>query len=121
MMRPASARSDQYDAKYDAPTVGLKVAAQLTPMKAQFKTAVESLYIVEVGIQTILNAVGCAPTQRPFYYNFGREIWKRQYGGMDGPALKEFALVMHTKYVSYGLGNLILIQIAFDVFGITIP
>jgi hypothetical protein len=40
---------------------------------------------------------------------------------MDGPALKEFALVMHTKYVSYGLGNLILIQIAFDVFGITIP
>jgi hypothetical protein len=121
MMRPASDRNDKYQAKYDAPTVGLKIGAQLTPMKAEFKTAVESLYLIEVAIQTILNAVGCAPTQRPFYYNFGREIWKRQYGGMDGPALKEFALVMHTKYVSYGLGNLILIQIAFDVFGITIP
>lgn len=120
-MRSTSVRSDKYQAKYDAPTVGLKMAAQLSTMKAEHQTAVESLYLIEVAIQTILNAVGCAPTQRPFYYNFGREIWKRQYGGMDGPALKEFALVMHSKYVSYGLGNLILIQIAFDVFGITIP
>lgn len=120
-MRSTSVRSDKYRAKYDAPTVGLKFGAQLSTMKAEYQTAVESLYLVEVAIQTILNAVGCAPTQRPFYYNFGREIWKRQYGGMNGPALKEFAMVMHTKYVSYGLGNLILIQIAFDVFSITIP
>lgn len=121
MMRPTSDRIDKYQAKYDAPTVGLKVAAQLSTMKTEYQTAAESLYLVEVAIQTILNAVGCAPTERPFYYNFGREIWKRQFAGMDGPALKEFALVMHTKYVSYGLGNLILIQIALDVFGITIP
>ncbi|MFZ1946908.1 MAG: hypothetical protein WAW06_05130 [bacterium] len=120
-MRTSEDRSEQYQAKYDAPTVGLKLGAQLLTMKAEYQPAVEDLYLVETAIQTILNAVGCAPTQRPFYYNFGREIWKRQWGGMDGPALKEFALVMHTKYVSYGLGNLILIQIAFDVFGITIP
>jgi hypothetical protein len=120
-MRSTSDRSDQYQAKYDAPTVGLKIGAQLSTMKTEYQSAVESLYLVEVAIQTILNAVGCAPTQRPFYYNFGREIWKRQFAGMDGPALKEFALVMYAKYQSYGLAHLILIQIAFDVFAISIP
>lgn len=120
-MRTTADRSDKYQAKYDAPTVGLKIAAQLTPMKAGYQTAVESLYLVEAAIQVILNAVGSVPTQRPFYYNFGREIWKRQFGGMDGPALTAYAITLHTKYVSYGLTSLVLKQIAFDVFTIVIP
>lgn len=120
-MRPTSVRSDKYQAKYDAPTVGLKFAAQLSTMKTEYATAVSSLYLVEVAIQTILNAVGCAPPERAFYYNFGREIWKRERDGMAGPALVVFATDMHTKYVGYGLATATLKQIAFDVFSITIP
>lgn len=120
-MRTAATRSDKYQAKYDAPTVGLKIGAQLSTMKTEYQTAVESLYLVEVAIQTILNAIGSVPTQYAFYYNFGREIWKRQHGGMDGPALTAYAITLHTKYVSYGLTSLVLKQIAFDVFTIVIP
>lgn len=121
-MRTDAQRKDKYVAKTTPTTVGLKVASVLGDMKSGFSAAISDLYPIETKIQGILNSAGTVPTLRyPFYLNFGRELWKRDWAGIDGPALVAMAVVLTAKYVDYGLVEAHLIKIALDCFGITVP
>ena len=119
-MRTSGERVDKHAANYAATTVGLKVAAQLTGMKSGFAAATGQLVQIEFKIQGILNGLGVAATQIPFYLNFGREMWSLTRQGMNGPALLARATGLHAKYVSYGLTTANVKQIALDIFNCTI-
>ncbi len=120
-MRTDADRSEKYTAKYVATTVGLKVAAQLTNMKAGFAAATPTFVAYELQVQGILNSSGVAGVSRSGYYNFAREIAGKEFRGSAGAGLKADAVILETKYVAYGFDDGILKDIAVTVFGITIP
>ena len=123
-MKNDAVRIASYLAKTVPGTVSLKVASQLAGMKTGFASALgglTGLVAMEVLVQTQLNADGTIPTiDYPFYMNFGRETWKRQKEGIDGPALLLVAQSLHDKYVAYGLDTAVLVTIADNVFGLTV-
>jgi hypothetical protein len=119
-MRTSGQRIDAHEANYATATVGLKVAAQLAPMKARFGVATGQLAYIEIKIQGILNDSGIATIQYPFYLSFGREMWALGFQGIHGATLLARATGLHTKYVSYGLTTAIVKRIALDVFNATI-
>lgn len=115
-------RIASYNAKTVPTTVGLKVASELTLMKADFATQAASFVAKEIAIQAVLNAEGDVPTiQYPFYLSFGREIWSLTYKGISGPAQVGMGTSLKTKYTSYGLDGPTLSKVALDVFAIVIP
>jgi hypothetical protein len=119
-MRTDEQREGKYDAKYVPATVSLKIASVLPGMRSGFSTAVQDLVAIEFQIQTVLNAAVVPTIQYPFYLNFGREIWKMQNKGIDGPSLASMAQSLHDKYVAYGLATANLVDIADQVFHITV-
>lgn len=121
-MRTDVQRAAKYDAKYVASTVNLKVAARLDTMKSRFASKTASLYAAEVAIQGVLNAkTPRIPTiQYPFYLCFGRQLWRLKESGFVGPSLDGEAQVFHDKWETTGLDSAVMVQIADDVFGITV-
>jgi hypothetical protein len=115
-------RAGQYNAKYVAATVGLKVAQRLTGMKASYADVAQSLVPKEVATQAILN--GSSPAistcDYPFYMAYCRQLWKLSWNGISGAAATAEAQALHDKWESTGLATAVLIAIAGDVFGITV-
>lgn len=115
-------RIASYNAKTVPTTVGLKVASQLTLMKASFADMANSFVAKEIAIQAVLNGEGDIPTiQYPFYLNFGRELWALSLRGINGNVLVAVGTSLKTKYTSYGLEAATLSKVALDVFAIVIP
>jgi hypothetical protein len=109
-----------YLAKTVPGTISLKVAAVLEGMKTGFTSATESLVPMETQVQGLLNDANEPTIQYPFYLNFAREIWAKIRLGIDGPSLASLAQSLHDKYEAYGLATAVLIDIADQVFGITV-
>ena len=119
-MKTDQHRADAYDAGTNPATVGLKVAARLTGMKAWFATAAASLVPMEMSVQTVLNDDDVPTIHYPFYLSFAREIWAMQYRGVDGNTIISMAQSLHDKWVSMGLATATLVRIADEVFHITV-
>jgi len=113
-------RIASYLAKTVPATLSLKVAAVLGGMQSGFAAACNDLVPIEIAIQAECNIAAVPTIQYPFYLNFGREIWKLEHKGIDGPGLIASAQSLHDKYVSYGLDTALLVSIADKVFTITV-
>jgi hypothetical protein len=120
-VKTSGVRIDTYNANYVPTTVGLKVAAQLAAMKANFAAAAGQLAMIETKIQALCNHDDIKPIQIPFYLNFARELWGMKRRGISGPALLGRGTECHARYVSYGLATATVKRIALDVFNLTIP
>lgn len=119
-MKDDAARIAAYLAKTVPATVSLKIAAALGTMKTSFGTSITPLVLIEQQIQGICNAAGLPTIQYPFYLNFGREIFSKLRAGIDGPSLADVAQSLHNKYESYGLASATLVDIADQVFTLTV-
>jgi hypothetical protein len=119
-MRTEAQRHAAYLLKTVPATVSLKVAAVLGGMKTGFSAAINDLVPIEQATQGVLNDADVPTVQYPFYLNFAREIWARKFRGIDGPTLISSAQSLHDKYVSYGLATAVLVDIADQVFTITV-
>lgn len=119
-MKSDAERIASYLAKTVPATVSLKVAAVLAGMNTGFDSAVNSLVPVETQIQALLNDADVPTIQYPFYLNFGRELWAKIRKGIDGPTLAAVGQSLHDKYVGYGMETAILVDIADQVFNITV-
>lgn len=118
-MRTDAQRIAQYLAKYDASTVGLKVAAMLTGMKTSYEAVANDLQPKETAIATVLSDDDVVSAQWGQYMAFGRELWKRTKLGGD-PGLTTDAQLIYNKWKSYGATDTVMQHIALDVFGITV-
>jgi len=119
-MKTDAQRIASYLAKTVAATLSLKIAAVLGGMQSGFASTCNQLVPMEIAIQGICNADATPTIQYPFYINFGRELWKLEHKGIDGPGLIASAQSLHDKYVGYGLDTAVLVKIADQVFTITV-
>jgi len=119
-MRTETDRIGQYDAKTAAPTVGLKVAAQLAGMKTNFAAGITAIVPILQQVQGILNAAAIPTIRYPFYYAYAREIWAAENRGINGDTLTLMAQSLHDKWEANGLATATLVTIADSVFTITV-
>lgn len=112
-------RSANYNAKYVATTVGLKIAAMLTGMKGSFAAFANEIEPIEQATSTVLNTNGVVSAKRPPYLNYARELWKKTKTEA-GSALTSDAQLIKDKYVDHGLDSGVCISIALDVFAIIV-
>lgn len=123
-MTPGSNRETKYDSKYVAATVSLKVASQLSTMKAGFANpqGMTDMVAKEILVQTALNAATpSVPTIFwPFYFSFARQLWAAIHRGQSGGTLADTGHALKTKYLAYGLTGATLDAVAavFSVTGI---
>jgi hypothetical protein len=119
-LQDSTHRSNWYNAKTVAATVGLKIAAVLPDMKTGFSAAVTELVAIEDQVRGLLNANAVPTIYYPFYQNFGRELWKLTNNGISGTTLDAMGQALHDKYVSRGLATARLIEIADTIFNVTV-
>lgn len=120
-MKTGAQRAARYLAKTEPGTVSLKVASMLPGMKTRFASATSDLVAMETAVQGLLNHAALPTIQYPFYLNFGRELFKRVWEGINGPALALLAQSLSSSYKNRGLIEPTLQKIAFLSFGLWIP
>jgi len=111
-------RIESYNQKVDPPTVGLKFAAQLATMKASFQSATEALVAHQLGTAQVLDAAGIVGLMRGRYQAYSNRLHHitRHFAGT---AATNMAQLEHDKWESVCV-SAILIDIALDVYGITV-
>jgi len=119
-MKTDAQRIASYLAKTVPATLSLKIASVLGGMQSGFAAATNDLVPMEQAVQGVCNDAAVPTIQYPFYLNFGREIWSGKMQGIDGPGLIAVAQSLHDKYVTYGLATAVLVDIADQVFTITV-
>ena len=119
-MRTEAERTDAFNAKTAATTVGLIVAARLSGMKTGFEAAINDIVPVMQQIQALLNTAAVPTIRYPYYYAYGREIWTLRNAGIDGDALTAQVQSLHDKWEANGLATATLVTIADSVFSITV-
>jgi hypothetical protein len=116
-------RSARYDAKTNAATVGLIVAAVLPDARSNFADpqGMSDMVSKEQQVQGILNGLTPAVPSifYPFYYAYAREVWAATRKGLAGPALTNIAQGIRDKWNYKGfLTAATLDKISLDVFSI---
>lgn len=118
--RTDAQRVDKYDAKTNAATVGLKIAAKLVPMKADFATFANDFVSKSIEVNAVLGTdVTIFPIWYGSYQAYAGQLWRLQKTA-TGAIVDATALVIKTKWATRGLSNALLVKIALDVFGITV-
>ena len=127
MKRNDAHREAKYTNKYVASTVSLKVASQMSGMRAGYSAFANLIVAMETSVQTILNGAtaGSPPNpiptpDYPFYFAFARQIWARQHKGIQGLGLKAEAQALKDDWKNRGLDDTTLKSIASDVFTLTL-
>jgi len=112
-------RAANYNAKYDADTVGLKIAAELTLMKASYAAIANDLQPIEEAAVAVLNIQGVKSAVRAPYLSYTRELWKKTKLE-DGTALTDDAQDIKDKWTTRGLDSGVCIAIALNVFALVV-
>ena len=81
----------QYDLKTAPTTVGLKVAAQLATMKANYAAKMNSLVTAQLLTSGVLDAIPIIGPLRGKHYAFSNRLWKikQQYDGAAATAMAQ--------------------------------
>lgn len=119
-MKTDAERIASYLAKTVPATLSLKIASVLGGMQSGFAASMNDLVPMETAVQGVCNDAAVPTIKYPFYLDFGREIWSKKVRGIDGPGLIAVAQSLHDKYVTYGLSTAVLVDIADQVFTITV-
>lgn len=113
-------RVDKYNAKVVPTTVGLKIAARLTGMKSDFATFATAFTAMQLLVRAELGTDATIfPIQYGIYYAFSAQLWKAQITTTQ-PALDAIAQITYDHWVARGLQAAMGIQIAINVFSITV-
>ncbi len=87
---------------------------------ARIQSSFDDIYAMEGEVRQVLNEAGVSVIQYPFYFAFGRQVWKlvQRITG-ESAAIETAALT--AKWTSRGLTQSVLESIRNDVFGIRAP
>ena len=87
---------------------------------ARVQASFDSLYAMETDVRTILNAEGVSTIQYPFYFAFGRELWKLS-NRINGASAALVAAILVAKWVARGLSPSVLEKVRYQAFSISAP
>ena len=109
-----------YDAKVVPTTVGLKIAARLSGMKVDYATFANDFTAMQLLVRTELGTLNTIfPNTYGLYYAFAAQLWKHQLTAIP-PAVDAVAQILHDHWVLRGGNTVMLVQIAINVFSITV-
>jgi len=117
-MRSDFDRKNAYDLKTAPTTVGLKVAAQLTTMRASFASATNDLVAAQLLTAVELDKGAIVGPMRGRYYAFSNRLWKicRHYNGAAATAMGQAEIARWTATCDKPL----LITIALNVYSLVL-
>ena len=87
---------------------------------ARIQASFDDMYALEGEIRQVLNAAGVSTIQYPFFFAFGRQVWKLAQR-ISGEAAAIETAILVTKWNTRGLSMAVLETIRFQVFGINAP
>jgi len=113
-------RIADYNAKVVPTTVGLKIAARLTGMTTDFATFANDFVAMQLLVRAELGTLATIfPIQYGLYYAYASQCWKLQTTTTQ-PAIDAMAQILHDHYVLRGGDTVMLVQLAINVFNITV-
>ena len=113
-------RIADYDAKVTPTTVGLKIASRLTDMKVDYATFANAFVAMQLLVRTELGTDATIfPITYGLYYAYASQLWKLGFTATQ-PAVDAVAQILHDHYVLRGATTAMLVQIAINVFSITV-
>jgi len=113
-------RIADYDAKVVPTTVGLKIAARLTGMKSDYTVFANSFVAMQLLVRAELGTLATIfPINYGMYYAYASILWKLQTTTTQ-PAVDAVAQIIHDDWVLKGADTVMLVQIAINVFSITV-
>lgn len=118
--RTDAQRVAAYDAKTAPTTVGLKIAARLSGMKSDFAVFANDFVAMQLLVRTELGTLATIfPIQYGIYYAYASQLWKLNTTTTQ-PAVDAMAQILHDDWVLKGGDTVMLVQIAINVFSITV-
>jgi putative intracellular protease/amidase len=117
-MRSDAYRNAKYDAKTAAPTIGLKVAAQLADAKAKFAAQTNLLVAKQQLTAAVLDAVGIVGLMRGRYQAYSNRLFAitQRFSGLTATNM---AQLEHDRWESV-CQSAVMITIAHDVYDLTV-
>ena len=113
-------RIADYDAKVVPTTVGLKIASRLTDMKADYAVFANDFVAMQLLVRTELGTLATVfPITYGMYYAFAAQCWKLLKTTTQ-PAVDAVAQIGHDHWVLRGCDTVMMVQIAINVFSITV-
>ena len=113
-------RIADYDAKVVPTTVGLKIAARLTGMKSDYAVFANSFVAMQLLVRAELGTLATIfPINYGMYYAYASILWKLSTTTTQ-PAVDAVAQIIHDDWVLKGADTVMLVQIAINVFSITV-
>jgi len=109
-----------YDAKVVPTTVGLKIAARLSGMKSDYAVFANDFVAMQLLVRTELGTSATIfPITYGLYYAYASQLWKLLTTATQ-PAVDAVAQILHDHWVLRGGTAAMQIQIAINVFNITV-
>jgi hypothetical protein len=90
-------------------------------MLSRVTGVVPALAAIESQVKQVLDGLGVATIQYPFYLDFGRELWRMRDQDISGESAAMEADVLLQKWVTRGLTQAVLEAIRTQVFNIVAP
>ena len=90
-------------------------------MFSRVSAVVPALAAMEGQVKQVVDGLGVATIQIPFYLDFGRELWSLQDKDVSGETLAMEADVLLKKWVQRGLTQAVLEAIRTQVFNVVAP
>jgi hypothetical protein len=119
-MRTDTQRIDKYKAKTVPATVGLKIAAMLPTMKANYAASVPESVDIDSRVRNFLDQEQVAPVYHTFYRNFARRLYWKIIKKYSGATLVSCAQSTKGEWLAKGVDDGVLRKLALDLFGITL-
>jgi len=109
-----------YDAKVVPTTVGLKIAARLAGMKSDYAVFANDFVAMQLLVRTELGTDATIfPITYGMYYAYASQLWKLKITTTQ-PAVDAVAQILKDHWGLRGAQLLMLVQIAVNVFTITV-
>ncbi len=101
-------------------TVQMERMLKKPEITARIQGSFDDIYAMEGEVRQVLNATGVSVIQYPFYFAFGRQMWKLVQRITGESAAIETATLIG-KWVSRGLSQSVLEAIRTQVFSVSAP
>lgn len=114
-------RVSNWDAKYKTDRIKAVLDDKRDAMFSRVSAVVPALAAMEGQVKQVVDGLGVATIQIPFYLDFGRELWSLQDKDVSGETLAMEADVLLKKWVQRGLTQAVLEAIRTQVFNVVAP
>ena len=114
-------RISNWDAMYKTDRIKAALDDKRPAMLSRVTAVVPALAAIESQVKQVLDGLGVATIQYPFYLDFGRELWRMRDQDISGESAAMEADVLLQKWVARGLTQAVLEAIRTQVFNIVAP